>query len=266
MKNMSLMDKFECMIFFFLDNQWVERYERHQHSREKEHLFVKPYCTFQYPQNLIIYLVYVWIKICLLWSIYFVKPYCTFQYPQNLIIYLVYVWIKICLLWSILFVHIWPSPQNYFIILLWFNSSWRRFMYSAGYYWVLHEIWDWTVEKYKIYHKETTFITGKHLTNSGVTWDRRDRHCMVVRFTTTFVISAYHHWNYEFESRSDEVWSIQHYVIKFVSDLRQIGGFLLVLRFPPPLKLHDRHDITEILLKMALNTINQPINKIKKKK
>jgi hypothetical protein len=24
-------------------------------------------------------------------------------------------------------------------------------------------------------------------------WGRRDRHCMVVRFTTTFVISAYHH-------------------------------------------------------------------------
>jgi hypothetical protein len=62
LKNISLMDKFECMIFFFLDNQWVERHERHQHSREKEHLFVKPYCTFQFPQNLIIYLVYVWIK------------------------------------------------------------------------------------------------------------------------------------------------------------------------------------------------------------
>ena len=81
-------------------------------------------------------------KICLLWSIFFVKPYCTFQYPQNLIIYLVYVWIKICLLWSILFVHIWPSPQNYFIILLWFNSSWRRFMYFAGYYWV-YETEQW---------------------------------------------------------------------------------------------------------------------------
>jgi hypothetical protein len=31
-----------------------------------------------------------------------------------------------------------------------------------------------------------------------------------------------------------EVYSIQHYVIKFVSDLRQVGGFL---RFPPPIKL-----------------------------
>jgi hypothetical protein len=30
---------------------------------------------------------------------------------------------------------------------------------------------------------------------------------------------------------------IQHYVIKFVSDLWQVGGFLRLLRFPPPIKL-----------------------------
>jgi len=34
-----------------------------------------------------------------------------------------------------------------------------------------------------------------------------------------------------------EVYSIKHYVIKFVSDLRQVGGFLRILRFPPPIKL-----------------------------
>jgi hypothetical protein len=34
-----------------------------------------------------------------------------------------------------------------------------------------------------------------------------------------------------------EMYSIQHYVIKFVRDLRQVGGFLRVLRFPPPIKL-----------------------------
>jgi hypothetical protein len=34
-----------------------------------------------------------------------------------------------------------------------------------------------------------------------------------------------------------EVYLTQQYVIKFVSDLRQVGGFLLVLRFPPPIKL-----------------------------
>ena len=34
-----------------------------------------------------------------------------------------------------------------------------------------------------------------------------------------------------------EAYSIQHFVIKFVSDLRQIGGFLRLLQFPPPIKL-----------------------------
>jgi hypothetical protein len=47
-----------------------------------------------------------------------------------------------------------------------------------------------------------------------------------------------------------EVYSIQHYVIKFASDLRQVSGFLWVLRFPPPKKT-DRHDITEMSLKMV---------------
>jgi len=62
-------------------------------------------------------------------------------------------------------------------------------------------------------------------------------------------ISAYHHWCCEFKSRSGR--GVQHYVIKFVSYLnfRQVCGFLLVLRFPPPIK--------EILLKVVLNTINQ---------
>ena len=34
-----------------------------------------------------------------------------------------------------------------------------------------------------------------------------------------------------------EVYWIQHYVIKFVSDLRQVGGFLQVLGLPPSIKL-----------------------------
>jgi hypothetical protein len=59
---------------------------------------------------------------------------------------------------------------------------------------------------------------------------RRDR--MVVGFTTTVqsvpitskILSSNH--------AHGEVYSIQHYVIKFVSDLWQVGGFLRVLRFP----------------------------------
>ena len=34
-----------------------------------------------------------------------------------------------------------------------------------------------------------------------------------------------------------EVYSMYHCVIKFVIDLRQVSGFLRVLRFPPPIKL-----------------------------
>ena len=51
-----------------------------------------------------------------------------------------------------------------------------------------------------------------------------------------------------------EMYSIQHYVIKFVRDLQQVGGFLQVLRFSPPNKT-DGHDITYMLLKVALSTI-----------
>jgi len=35
-----------------------------------------------------------------------------------------------------------------------------------------------------------------------------------------------------------EVYLIQHYVIKFVSDLQQVCGFLWVLQFTPPIKLN----------------------------
>ena len=55
---------------------------------------------------------------------------------------------------------------------------------------------------------------------------------------------------------------VQHYVIKFVSDLRQVGGFL---RGHPVSSTNktDRHDITEpVLLKVALNTIKQINNSI----
>ena len=40
---------------------------------------------------------------------------------------------------------------------------------------------------------------------------------------------------------------VRHYVMKFVSVLRQVGGFLQVLRFPPPIKLTATIDMTEIL-------------------
>ena len=42
-------------------------------------------------------------------------------------------------------------------------------------------------------------------------------------------------WCCGFESRSGR--GVKHYVIMFVSDLRHVGGFPRILRFPPPIKL-----------------------------
>jgi len=52
----------------------------------------------------------------------------------------------------------------------------------------------------------------------------RDR--MAFRFTATCASNL--------NPAHSDVYSIQHYVTEFVSDLRQVGSFL---RFPPPIKL-----------------------------
>jgi hypothetical protein len=67
---------------------------------------------------------------------------------------------------------------------------------------------------------------------------------MVVGFTTTCtmsittkVVSLY--------PVHGEVYSIQHYVIEFVSDLQQVDCFLRVLQFPPPIKIAYNSNIVE---------------------
>jgi hypothetical protein len=60
---------------------------------------------------------------------------------------------------------------------------------------------------------------------------------MVVGFTATYAISAYHPKVVSLNPAHGEMYSIQHYVIKFISNLWQVGGFHRVLWFPPPIKL-----------------------------
>ena len=55
------------------------------------------------------------------------------------------------------------------------------------------------------------------------------------------------------------MYSIELYVIKFVSALRQIDGFLCVLQISSTDKT-DHHDISEILLQVALTTITLTLN------
>jgi hypothetical protein len=72
--------------------------------------------------------------------------------------------------------------------------------------------------------------------------DRRGLDRMVVGFTTTLPMEPVLITTYVVSSNqgSGEVYSIQHYVIKFVSNLRQVSGFLRVIMFPPPIKLTAR--------------------------
>ena len=81
-------------------------------------------------------------------------------------------------------------------------------------------------------------------------WDCRGRDRAGVGFTTTCAISVYHHHRCDFEFHLVEVNSIQHYVTKFVivSDLRGTPASSCNKTYI--------YDITELLLKVGLNTIN----------
>ena len=84
---------------------------------------------------------------------------------------------------------------------------------------------------------------------------------MVIGFTTTCAIIAYITTNIvSLNLTHGEVYSIQHYVIKFVSDLWQVLVFSPCT--PVSSSKPDRHDITEILLKVALNVIILILKKI----
>ena len=82
---------------------------------------------------------------------------------------------------------------------------------------------------------------------------RRRHDHMVVGFTTTCVISVYHHWSCEFEPRS-----LQGVLYTTLCD--KVCQWLATGRWFSPgtpvssTNKTDRHDITEILLKVALNT------------
>ena len=85
---------------------------------------------------------------------------------------------------------------------------------------------------------------------------RHGRDRMVVGFTTTYAISVYHHWCWEFEPRSGR--GVQQYVIKICQWLATGRWFSPGPPVSSTIKT-DCHHIAEILLKVALNTI-KPIN------
>ena len=61
---------------------------------------------------------------------------------------------------------------------------------------------------------------------------------LIIICIATYVISAYHHYSCEFESRSwHGVLDTTLCDIKFVNDLLQVGGFLRIRWFPLPINL-----------------------------
>ena len=59
--------------------------------------------------------------------------------------------------------------------------------------------------------------------------------------------------------RLGKVYSIEHYVIKFVSDLRATGQWFSPSTPVSSTNKTDRYDIAKLLLKVALNTIAKAI-------
>ena len=66
---------------------------------------------------------------------------------------------------------------------------------------------------------------------------RRGRYHMAAEIITTHAISPITNNFVRSNPAHGEVYSIQHYVTKSVRDFRQVSGFLLILPFPPPIKL-----------------------------
>ena len=90
---------------------------------------------------------------------------------------------------------------------------------------------------------EYTLLVSFYLVPHFLSRGRRGRDRIVVGFTATYAISTYYHCCCQIESRSGR--GVEHFLIKFVRDFRQVDG---VSRVASTNKT-DRHDITEILLK-----------------
>ena len=117
------------------------------------------------------------------------------------------------------------NDQKFLIFYLksYLNSSKSRLDWT-------YKLYEWQGEHYRLRWTSCFLVSLCRVYSHSVTlktWGCHGRDCnLVVGFTTTYPISA---------SRLGR--SVQHYVIKFVSDLRQVVGFLRVLRFPPPINL-----------------------------
>jgi len=98
---------------------------------------------------------------------------------------------------------------------------------------------DILVVRFLVWGKQEDPEKNRYMSLAIMTYLFKGRHghnYMAVRFTTACAISAYDITTKVVRSNPvhGEVYSIQHYVIKFFCDLQQVGGFL---RFRSSIKL-----------------------------
>ena len=117
--------------------------------------------------------------------------------------------------------------------------------------WVIIKIFDLYIIKTCFFLSNKIYEIFYMIKLKGHSGHDRDR--MVVGFTAPYAISAYHHWICEFGSRS---WR----GILDTTLCYKVCQWLTTGQWFSPLsstnKTHDCHYITEILLKVVLNTIN----------
>jgi hypothetical protein len=85
----------------------------------------------------------------------------------------------------------------------------------------------------------------------------RGRDRMVVGKTTTYSINAYHHWCYQFESRSGR--GVQHYVIKFkprLSGIQTHVNGVNLIRYARNQKIGQPNNFARLVRFMVFNNIS----------
>ena len=111
------------------------------------------------------------------------------------------------------------------------------------------------LQLYQIYWNRTKYLGSRITMLKKPSWPWSYGSCI---YNYYYAICAYHHWCCGFDSRPGR--GVQHYVIKFVSDLRQVVGFLRVLWFPPPIKLTPRYNWNIVESGIKHHKTMQPTN------
>ena len=141
-----------------------------------------------------------------------------------------------------------PSVHPFTLSYRYFSFYWKKWLHIYFLFTV-----RLTNERVGVFLARRSVQHLVYLVADMATWGCHRCDCMVVSFITTYEISVYYHWSCEFETCS--LWDVRHTTLcdsQWLSTDQWFSPGTLV----SSTNKTDRHDITEILLKVALNTIS----------